>query len=89
MSPPVNMRVFKVPLNEMGAAQVDVAKADKFPMGHQERLLHMKSAAQHLRAAAKAIEDNVVAEERMNAGAERSGLYQLDFAGNATPVLLP
>lgn len=80
------MDVFKKVRRHVKDAEKDLARADEHALSSPERLLHMKSAMQHFRAAAYDIETNVTAEESFYK--DGVTVYQMDFEGAATPILV-
>lgn len=87
MTPPgASMDVFKKVRRHVADAGKDVKMADLHPLSSPERILHMKSAMQHFRAAAHEIETNVTAEEAFLK--DGVSVYQMDFEGAATPILV-
>lgn len=81
-----DLDVFKSTRRCLIKAGDGLRKADNHAFGTPDRLLHMHDTAQLLRKAAHEIDRAALAERRHNE--DGFSVYQLDFEGAATPILI-
>jgi len=83
---PADLDVFKKTRRCLKDALAGLNKADGHALSSPERLAHMHQVSQSLRQAAYDVECAAIAEHEFKDNG--FAVYQLDFEGAATPVLV-